>query len=101
MRQEGSDVNVSSGPYFLCRLCVVNDRYEPVPVPSDVKDYVAIHMIGILKHSANLVKIVPADPFDDHHPRCDFVRCIRIPFYSLAEVLARNDEHLPNVLHNT
>jgi hypothetical protein len=43
---------------------------------------------------------VPADPLDDTHPRFDFVRRIRIAFHRLAQVLPRNDEHSPRILHN-
>ena len=56
------------GLHFSCRLGIVNDGDKPVTVPSDVKDYVAIHVIGILEHAANFVKIVPADSLDDTHP---------------------------------
>jgi hypothetical protein len=88
------------GLHFFCRLGIVNDGDKPVTVPSDVKDYVAIHVIGILEDAANFVKIVPADSLDDTHPRFDFVRRIRISFHRLAEVPSRNDEHLPRILHN-
>jgi len=86
--------------FFLC-LRVVDNGDQPVPVSSDVKDHVAIHGIGVLKHAANFVKIVPADPLDNTHPRFDFVRCIGIAFHRLAEMLSRNDDHPPRILHNT
>jgi hypothetical protein len=35
---------------------------EPVRVPGDVKDHVAVQVIGILKRAANFLKIVPTDP---------------------------------------
>jgi len=85
---------MSLGLHFFRRLCIVDNGDKPITVPSDVKDHVAIHVIGILKHAANFLKIVPADPLDDTHPRFDFGRRIRIAFHRFAEVLSRNDEHL-------
>ena len=89
-----------SGLHFFRRLCIMDNGDKPVTVPSDVKDHVAIHLIGILKHDANFVKIVPADPLDDTHPRFDFVRRIRVAFHRLAQMLSRNDEHSLRILHN-
>ena len=63
---------------FTRRLCVVDNGDKPVPVLSDVKDHVANHGIGILKHAANFRKIVPPDRLDNGHPSFDFVRCIRV-----------------------
>ena len=91
---------MSSGLHFFRRLCIVDNGDQPVTVPSDVKGHISIDVIGILKHAANFVKIVPANPLDNTHPRFDFVRCIGIAFHRLAEVLSRNDEHLPRILHN-
>jgi len=91
---------MSSGLHFFRCLRVVDNGDQPVTVPSDVKDHIAIDVIGILKHAANFVKIVPADPLDNTHPRFDFVRRIRIAFHRLAEVLSSNDDHLPRILHN-
>lgn len=84
---------MSSGLHFSRRLCIVDNGDKPIAVPPDVKDYVAIHVVGILKHAANFVKIVPADTLDDTHPCFDFLRRIRIAFHRLAEVLSRNDDH--------
>lgn len=81
------------GLHFFRRPCIVDNGDKPITVPSDVKGHVAIHVIGILKHDANFVKIVPADPLDDTHPRFDFVRRIRVAFHRLAQMLSRNDEH--------
>ncbi len=91
---------MSFGLHFFRRLCAVDSSDKPITVPPDVKDHVAIDLVDILKHAANFVKIVPANPLDDTHPRFDFVRRIRITFHRLAQVLSRNDEHAPIILHN-
>jgi hypothetical protein len=59
---------MSSGLRFSRRLCKVDNCDQPIAVASDVKDHVAIDVISILKHAANFVKIVPADPLDNAHP---------------------------------
>jgi len=92
---------MSFGLHFFFHLCIVDNGDKPITVPSDVEDHVAIDAIGILKHAANFLKIVPADSLDDSYPRFDFVRRIRIAFHRLAEVLSRNDEHSTRILHNT
>jgi len=92
---------MSFGLHFFFRLCIVDNGDQPVAVPSDIKNHVAIYVIGIVKHAANFVKIVPADPFDDADPRFDFVRRIRIAFHRLAQMLSRNDDHSRSILHNT
>jgi len=91
---------MSFGVHFFRRLCIVDNGDKPITVPSDVKDQVAIHVIGILKHAANFLKIVPADPLDDTHPRFDFVRRVRVACHRLAQALSRNGEHLSRILHN-
>ena len=91
---------MSFGLHMFRPLCIVDNSDEPVTVPSDVKDHVAIYVVGILKHGANFVKIVPADSLDDSHPRFDFIRGIRIAFHRLAQMSSRNDEHSPRILHN-
>ena len=83
----------------LRRLCIMDDRDQPVPIVPDVKDHVTIHIVGILKHAANFRKIVPPDRLDDARPRCNFVRRIRVVFDRLAQMLARNDMHSPIILH--
>jgi len=91
---------MSFGPHFFGCLGIVDDSDKPITVPSDVKDDVAIHLIGILKHAPHFREIVPPDRLDDTHPRFDFVRCIRIAFYRLAQMHSRNDEHQLRILHN-
>lgn len=91
---------MSFGLHFFRRLCIVDNGDKPVTVPSDVKDHVTLDVIRILKHAANFVKIVPADPLDDTHPRFDFPRRVRIAFHRLAQVLSRNDDHLRRILHD-
>ncbi len=81
------------GPPFIRRLCVVDDGDKPVPILSDVKDHIVIHMIGILKHPANVRKTVPPDRLNDAHPRLDFLPRIRMAFHRLAQMLTRNDVH--------
>ena len=85
---------------FLRRLRIVDDSYEPVSVLPNIKDDVPFHRIGILERSADLSKIVPANRLDYHRPGFDFVRCIRVGFDRLPQVLTRNDVHLPRILHN-
>ena len=91
---------MSFGLHFFHRLRIVDYDDEPIAVPSDVKNYVANHVISVLERAANFVKIVPADLLDDTHPRSDFVRRIGIEFHRLAQMLSRNDNHLSKILHN-
>jgi len=90
---------MSFGVHFFRRLGIVNNGDKPITVPSDVKDHVAVHIIGIPKQTAKFVKIVPAGSLDDTHPCFDFVRRIRIVFHRLAQVPSRNDEHSSRILH--
>ena len=78
---------------LLRRLRIVDDSYKPVPVVPNIKDDVAFYRIGILERSADLIKIVPANHLDNGGPSCNFVRCIRVGFHRLTQVLARNDMH--------
>lgn len=91
---------MSFGLPFIRRLCIVDDGDKPVPVLSDIKDHVAIHRIGVLKHPANFRKIVPPDRLDDARPRFDFVGRIRVAFHRLTQMLTRDDMHTPRILHN-
>jgi len=91
---------VPFGLLFIRRLRIVDDGDKPVPVLSDVKDHVAIHRIGVLKHAAQFRKIVPPDRLDDPDPRFNFVRRIRIAFHRLGQVPTRNDMHSSRILHN-
>ena len=85
---------------LLHRLRIVDDGYKPVPLVPNIKDDVAFYRIGILERSADLIKIVPANHLDNSGPGFDFVRCIWVGFHRLSQVLARNDVHVPRVLHN-
>ena len=85
---------------FLCRLSIVDDAYQPVPVVPDVKDHIAVCKIGIPKRSADPFSIVPADRLDNRGPGFDFVRSIEVGFQGLPQVLTRNDVHLERILHN-
>ncbi len=85
---------------LLRRLRIMDDGYKPVAVVPNIKDDVALYRIGILEHSADLIKIVPADRFDDGRPGCDFVRCIWVGFDRFPQVPTRNDVHLSRILHN-
>ena len=100
MRQERSDVDMPFRLPFLRCLSIVDDGYKPVPVAPDVKDYVAVHGIGIFEHTANIIKIVPANRLDNCGPGFDFVRRIWVAFHCLPQMLPRNDMHPPRVLHN-
>jgi hypothetical protein len=91
---------MSFGLHFFRCLGIVDNSDKPIAVPSDVKDDVAIHVIGSLEHATHFRKIVPPDRLDDAHPRFDFVCRIRIAFYRLAQMLSRNDEHQSRILHN-
>ena len=86
---------------MLCCLSVVDDSYKPIPVVPDVEDHVAVYQIGILEHSADLIKTVPANRLDNGGPSFNFVRCIWVAFHRLSQMLTRNDMHLQMVLHNT
>lgn len=59
-------------------LCIVNDRDEPVPIASNVKDYIAIHVVCILEYVLHFREISPPHGLDDAHPRSDFVDRIRV-----------------------
>jgi len=74
------------------RLCIMNNRHQPVPILSDIKDDVAVHIIGILKHAADFREIVPPDRLDNAHPRPNFVCSIWIVRCRLTQ-MARNDVH--------
>ena len=100
MRQERPDVDVPLRLSLLGRLRIVDDSYKPVPVVPNIKDDVAFYRIGIFEHSADLVKIVPANSLDNGGPGCNFVRCIWVGFHRLPQVRTRNDVHLPRILHN-
>jgi hypothetical protein len=78
----------------------VDDGDKPVPVLSDVKDHVAIHGIGVLKHAEHFRKIVPPNRLDDAYPRFDFVGRIWLAFHRLAQLLTRDDMHLSRILHD-
>jgi len=78
----------------------MDDSDKPVPVLPDVKDHVAIHRIGILKHAAHFRKIAPPHRLNDGYPGFDFVRRIRVAFHRLAQMLTRNDMHPFMILHN-
>ena len=84
---------------FLGRLCIVDDRDQPVPIVPDVKDHVIIHIVGILKHAANFGKIMPTHGLDNAHPRCNFARRIWVFLDRLAQMLTRNEMHSPRILH--
>jgi len=93
MRQERSYVDVSLGVNSLLRLCIVDDGDQPVPVSSNVKNYVVIDGIRVFKHVANLGKIVPANGLDNADPQFNFFRCIGMVLHRFAEKLARDDVH--------
>jgi inorganic pyrophosphatase len=95
MRQERADVDVPFSPRFTRRFRIVDHSDQSVPVLPDVKDQVAIHSIGISKRAAHFCKTVPPDCLNDSHPRLDFVSRIRVALHRLAQMLARNDMHLP------
>lgn len=81
------------GPPFTCRLSVVNDGDEPVPIAPDVKDHVTVHSISVLERAANIIEIVPANRLDDGDPGFDFVRRIRVVSHCLTQMLTHNDMH--------
>ena len=81
--------------------CVVNDCDEPVTVLPNVENRVSLPIVGILDRAANLLEIVPSNPFDDNHPCFDLVRRIWILLHGLVQMLARDDMHNGMILHNT
>ena len=87
------------GPLFPHRFCIVDDRDKPVPIVPDVKDHIATHIVSILERASYFRKTVPPDYFDDGRPRFDLVRRILIGFHRLAQMLSRDDMHLPIILH--
>ena len=79
--------------------CVVNDCDEPVTVLPNVENHVSLHIVGIFERAANLLEIVPSNPFDDNHPCSDLVRRIWVLVHGLVQMLTRNDMHNEMILH--
>ena len=79
--------------FLICRLCIVDDGDEPVPIVSDVEDHIVTHRVGILERVADLGEIVPSNRLDDARPRCYFVRGIWVVSHCFTQVLTRNDMH--------
>jgi len=100
MRQERPDVDMPLRLPLLRRPRIADDSYKPVPVVPNIKEDVAFYRIGILERSADFIKIVPANRLDNGRPGCNFVRCVRVGFHRLPQVLTRNDVHLSRILHN-
>jgi hypothetical protein len=48
---------------FLRGLRIVDHRYEPVPVLSNIEDHVTIHIIGVPENTAKFLEIMPSDSF--------------------------------------
>ena len=84
---------------FTRRLRIVDDGNKPVPIVPNIKNYVAVHRIGILEHGTNFVHVVPPGCFNDTDPCFDFVRRIRVIFNRFAQMLTRNDMHQSRILH--
>lgn len=99
MGQKRPDVDVPSSPLVIPRLCVVDDGDKPISVLSEVKNYVPIDIIGVLKEAPNLRKIVPSNSFDYHCPRFDFVGRIRIAIDGFTQMPSGYEVHLSIVLH--
>lgn len=85
---------------LLRRLRIVDDSHKPVPIVPDIKDDVAFYRVSVLERPADLIKIVPAERFDDSRPGSNLVRCIWVGFHRLSQVLTRNDVHPISILHN-
>ena len=79
---------------------IVNHGDQPVSVPPDVEDHIAVDVIGIFEHLDYFREFVPADRFDNGRPRFDFVRRIRVALNCLAQVPAGDDMHSLTILHN-
>src|SRR6202022_308919 len=57
--QEGPNVGMSFRTFLICRLCIVNDRDEPVAVSPDVEHHVSVDVVGVAKHEPNFRKHEP------------------------------------------
>jgi len=86
-------VGVSFRPFLICRLCIVNDRDEPIAISPDVEHHVSVDVVGGAKHEPNFRKTVPSDAFDYSDPCLDLIRSIWILLHGLAQMLARHNVH--------
>ena len=84
---------------FRRRLCPVDDRNEPVPIVTEVKDDITVYGIGILKDAPQFLKMLPPCFLDDGFPKFDFVRRVPVFCHRLVQVLFRDDVHSLIILH--
>ncbi len=84
---------MTAGFEFLHRLCIMDDRHEPISVFSDVEDYVTIYIVSIGKYCANFGKVMPANLLNNSVPSLDFAPRIRIFLRCFFQKLKRNDMH--------
>lgn len=80
---------------LLLRGCsgVVDDGDEPVAIPPQIEDYVAIDGIGILEGLPHVGEMMPADDLDDAGPGFNLTGCVRVELHRFAEVPAGDDMH--------
>jgi len=90
---------VTLGSFLSRCFRIMNDSDEAIPILANIEDYISPNVVSILKGTANLGKIVPADSFHDSDPNLDVVRCFWVVFDRLTQMLQRHDIHTQGVLH--
>ena len=85
--------------FFHYCLGMVNDSNDPVAVPPNIENHVAINVIGILEELPRFGEIMPASALDNACPGFDLARRIRVLPHRLAQMPAGNDMHSSTILH--
>jgi hypothetical protein len=73
---------------------------EPITVPQNIEDHIAIHEISLRKHAAQFRKVVPPDRNYNTDPRSNFDPRVRVALNRFAKMFASNEMHAIILLHN-
>jgi hypothetical protein len=93
MRQEGPDINVAfRGPTIL-HARVMNDGDQAVPVLTDIKNHIPLHIIGILENLPDFHEVTPPRGPRDFVPGHNLFGGIWILLHSSVQVLFGDDMH--------
>jgi hypothetical protein len=93
MRQERTDINVPfCGPAIL-HARVMNDGDQAVPVLTDIKDHISLHIIGILENLPDFHEVPPPRGLRDFVPGHNLFGGIWILLHSPVQVLFGDDMH--------
>ena len=99
MSQKRTDVHMASSLLFFCRFGTVNDSNQPVAVPPNIEDHIAVDVIGILEDLPHFRETMPSTPLDDACPGLDLASRFWMFPYRLAQMPAGDDMHSLIVLH--